>query len=114
MMKVNAQTLPEDPWGDGAKAWRLLDRDDMAIAEETIPAGVGETRHFHAHTRQFFYVLEGTLSIELEGDVHRLGPGDGLEIAPGAKHRAHNADDKPVRFLVASSGLTKRDRTNLG
>ena len=38
----------------------------------------------HARSRQFFFVLEGTLTLEVDGRVHQLGPGVGLEVAPGA------------------------------
>lgn len=75
-----------------------------------MPAGAAEVRHTHLRSRQFFYVLAGRLTLELEGARHRLGPGEGLEVAPGAAHEALNDSDADVRFLVVSHPPSHGDR----
>src|SRR5690606_14433042 len=107
-------SIPHETWGVNCSAWRLLARPDLAVAEEQMPPGTTEKRHVHRQARQFFYVLSGTLSIERDGgQTVALGPGEGLEIAPGLAHRAYNAGHEPVRLLVVSAPQTKGDREDL-
>jgi hypothetical protein len=58
------------------------------VIEERMPPGAREARHRHAAARQFFYVLSGVLTMEVEGTVHRLAERSGIEIAPAWAHQA--------------------------
>lgn len=100
-------------WGDGCDGWHLLNRQDMLVIHEKMPPGTSEKRHFHAVSRQFFFVLNGVLSMELEGEIHNIGPQQGLEIPPGAKHQARNNTGSPVEFIVISHPTTRGDRSDL-
>ena len=45
----------------------------------------------HRHDAdEFFLVLEGHLTIEVEGTVHELDPGMGIKIASGEVHRSRS------------------------
>jgi mannose-6-phosphate isomerase-like protein (cupin superfamily) len=55
-------------------------------------------------------VLEGELTMEVEGRCHALGARQGLEIAPGERHQARNESREDVRFLVISSPPAQGDR----
>ena len=114
MQKVNRSTCPAESWGERCSAFRLLAGTDLAVAEEVMPAGTSERRHVHAKARQFFYVLAGRLTMAGPAGEATLGPGDGLEIAPGVAHRAHNPFAEAARFLVISAPTTEGDRTDLG
>lgn len=97
-------------WGEGCDGWHLLRRDDLSILEERMPAGTREQRHYHARSRQFFYVLVGELIMEIAGQYHFLNAGSGIEIAPGEPHQAMNKSDKAVRFLLISHPPSHEDR----
>jgi mannose-6-phosphate isomerase-like protein (cupin superfamily) len=75
-----------------------------------MPPGAFEVRHLHRRARQFFYVLEGELHIEVDGLRRRLCTGEGLEIAPGVAHQVRNEDGSAVRFLVVSQPPSHGDR----
>jgi len=75
-----------------------------------MPTGAREQRHRHAKARQFFYVLEGQLTMEIDGGFHLLRAGEGIEIAPGQRHQAINDSAADVRFLVISSPPAHGDR----
>lgn len=75
-----------------------------------MPPGTREARHRHAHARQFFYVLAGTLTMEVEGTRHRLAAGSGIELPPGTAHQASNESDADVEFLVVSTPPSHGDR----
>lgn len=100
-------------WGDKCDGWYLVNRKDMLVIHEKMPPGTAETRHFHSAARQFFFVLEGVLTMELEGEVHTLSSQQGLEIPPEAKHQASNDTASPVEFIVISHPTTRGDRTDL-
>jgi len=107
---TSKSTAPHYTWGGDCDGWRLVDRHDLSIIHERMPAGRREARHSHARSRQYFFVLHGALSLEVEGATHVLGPNDGLEIAPGTAHQAINAGAEPVEFLVISHPTTQGDR----
>lgn len=100
-------------WGDDCDGWYLVNRQDMLIIHEKMPPGTHEKRHFHSVSRQFFYVLEGTLTMELEGVKHGIKAQQGLEIPPEAKHQARNDSQQPVEFIVISHPTTRGDRSDL-
>ncbi|AIF47504.1 cupin domain-containing protein [Dyella japonica] len=97
-------------WGQGCDGWHLLAGDDLSVIEERMPAGAQEVRHRHERSRQFFYVLEGELTLELDGTVHRLPAGHGLHVPPGVAHQARNEGRADVRMLVVSSPRSHGDR----
>ena len=98
-------------WGDGYDGWHLVRAEGLSVIEERMPPGAREVRHRHARARQFFYVLRGRLAVEVEGRAHALGPGEGLEVAPGAAHEVRNDADLPAEFLVVSHPPSHGDRT---
>jgi len=75
-----------------------------------MPPDTNEVRHRHAQARQFFFVLNGELTLEVAGTVHLLPVGTGLEIAPGVDHQALNRSSTSVDFLVVSHPPSHGDR----
>lgn len=101
-------------WGQVCDGWRLLRHDQLSVIQERVPPGASETRHFHSRARQFFYVLSGTATLELEQGSVSLGAGEGLHVPPGAPHRFWNTASEDVVFLVISAPTTEGDRTPVG
>ena len=97
-------------WGSSCDGWHLVRAAALSVIEERMPPGSREVRHRHAHARQFFYVLSGTLTIEVDGTTHRLGARVGIELPPGAAHQALNDGDADVEFLVVSAPPSHGDR----
>lgn len=109
---TSAATAEHYSWGIGCDAWYLVRNSDLNIIEERMPPGTAENRHLHHRARQFFYVLSGTLTVEIEHVEHILQTGQGVEIAPGDKHRAANPGPAPARFLVVSQPPSHDDRVD--
>ena len=97
-------------WGGTCDGWHLLRDAALGVIEERMPPGTREARHRHAQSRQFFYVLAGTLTLEVEGARHRLGARTGLELPPGTAHQALNESAADVEFLVVSCPPSHGDR----
>ena len=107
---ISTGTAPHYQWGEGCDGWHLVRTDALSVIEERMPPKTAERRHLHRHARQFFYVLGGELTMEVEGEEHLLRPRDGIEIAPGHAHRAFNRSGDDVRFLVTSQPPSHGDR----
>ena len=97
-------------WGDGCQGWHLVRAQNLGVIEEQMPPGTREQRHWHARARQFFYVLSGTLTLEVEGVTHTLAARTGIELPPGTAHQATNDTTTAVEFLVISEPPTYGDR----
>jgi len=70
-----------------------------------------ETRHLHTHAQQFFFVLGGALTIELDGVSIALAVGDGVHVPAGAAHQVINNGTEDASFIVASQPRSHGDRT---
>lgn len=97
-------------WASVCDGWKLVDTPNLSVIQERMPSSTQETRHKHLRVRQFFYVLRGELTLEVDGDINKLGPQQGLEISPGQAHQARNESASDVEFLVISDGISREDR----
>lgn len=107
---TSKETAPHYVWGGDCDGWRLVDREDLSVIHERMPPDRREVRHFHSKSRQFFFVLSGALTLEVDGREHVIPPGSGLEIAPETPHQAINAGPAAAEFLVISQPTTRGDR----
>ncbi len=98
------------PAGTDCDGWFLVRTPEINIIEERMPAGASETRHVHVHARQFFYVLEGELTMEVNGEDVVVRAREGVEVAPGSIHQATNRSLGTTRVLVTSQPPSHGDR----
>lgn len=108
--QISTTTAPHYVWGEVCDGWHLVKADALSVIEERMPPGAAERRHFHERARQFFYVLAGELTLEVDGADCVLHQQTGLEIQPGAAHQAFNRSAADVRFLVVSQPPSHGDR----
>ena len=111
-MVVSVETAEHYIWGEICDGWHLLQRDDMSVIRERVPAGGSEVMHYHEKARQFFYILEGEALMVFEDHHVVLRKDDGLEISPQVKHQFRNQSNADVHFLVISVPSTRGDRIN--
>lgn len=97
-------------WKTVCDGWHLAKSDDLSVIHERMPAHTAEDRHLHKKVRQFFFVLRGEATFELEGNLEQLRALEGLEISPGLAHQIRNDSDHELEFLVISSDLARNDR----
>lgn len=100
-------------WGNHCDGWFLVKTPELQIIEEAMPPGASETMHHHVHARQFFFVLEGELTMEIEYHDFTIRAGEGIEIAPGQIHCAKNRSEKPLRIVVTSQPPSHGDRVDV-
>ena len=98
------------PNADQSDGWYLVQAPELNIIEELMPPGAQEARHHHQRARQFFFVLEGVLTMAVDREEIRVRAGEGIEIAPGIKHQAMNRGRDSLRILVTSQPPSHGDR----
>jgi len=89
---------------------RLLDHDSGAknsqISYIKTPTGGGSPAGLHVHdVDQSFYVLSGTMSIEIEGEKHECTPGSLIIFPAGVPHRNWNGGSEPTVHLAFNTPL---------
>jgi len=87
---------------DGSTIRSILDRTNapvanQSLAEATVPAGGATQRHFHRISEEFYFILEGSGRMEIDGEERVVGPGDAILIPPGAWHQI--VAGETLRFL---------------
>ncbi len=100
-------------WGGTADGWHLVEDPSLSVIQERMPPGAAEVMHFHRRTRQFFYVLSGTATMEIDGRQGELGARQGLEVAPETPHQMRNDSPADVEFLVVSTLSSHGDRVSV-
>ncbi len=99
---------------DGSTIRSILDRTNapvqqQSLAEAQIPAGGATQRHFHKLSEEFYYILEGSGEMEIDGEVRLVQPGDGILIPAGAWHTIRATET--VRMLCCCAPPYSHDDT---
>jgi mannose-6-phosphate isomerase-like protein (cupin superfamily) len=70
---------------------------DFSLMERTLPPG-GRRPPLHRHTNcsEAFFILEGAVTVELEGAAVATSPGDFVRVSRGQAHTFGNAGDTPL------------------
>lgn len=113
MRAVDVSSARHYRWGKASDGWQLLDGHDLSVIQERVPPGDEEHRHRHTRARQFFYVLAGEATLEIDGTEVALAAGQGVEVPPGAPHQFFNRSAGEVELLVISAPRSHGDRVDL-
>lgn len=77
------------------------------VNDSVVRVGIVEGEyHWHKHENddEFFFVLEGTLYVDLEDRVIELKPGQGVTVSKGVVHRTR-APKKTVMLMVENKEI---------
>jgi quercetin dioxygenase-like cupin family protein len=69
------------------------------LAEQTSNLGYASPVHLHTREDETFYVLDGELSIEIEGTLHRPSAGSTVFAPRGLAH-SYKVESPTARWLV--------------
>ena len=106
---------------NGGRAFALLgqwlsfkaepeDTDDrLFLFEHWMPPTLSVPAHTE-HNHEAFYVLEGTLEVEADGERYRLGPGEFFSMRPGVVHSLHNPGPGMMRTLTLVTPASQHAR----
>ena len=75
---------------------------DMCVLEE-VPPMVDTPRHVHEREDELFVSLEGDHVIELDGEEHRIGPGESVFAPRGVPHSQRRVVPGEGHLLVVTT-----------
>jgi mannose-6-phosphate isomerase-like protein (cupin superfamily) len=80
-----------------------------------MPPDTSELLHKHSRVHQFYFVLDGEATVDLDHDrrSESLNAGEALVIEAMTPHRISNRSSAALEFLVISSSPPRHDRENL-
>lgn len=101
---------------DGSTIRSILDHTNapvrsQSLAEATLPPGTSTQRHYHRLSEEFYFLLEGTGSMEIDGETRPVSPGDAILIPAGAWHQITATSATPLRFLCCCAPPYSHDDT---
>jgi quercetin dioxygenase-like cupin family protein len=78
-----------------------------AMFEALVPPGGGPPPHVHSREEESFYVLEGEITFQVNGETIVARAGTFANMPIGSLHSFRNATDQPARMIisVAPAGL---------
>lgn len=87
---------------DGSTIRSILDRTNapvqqQSLAEATLPTGCATQRHYHKISEEIYFILEGTGTMEIDGETREIKADDAVLIPSGAWHQITAVT--PLRFL---------------
>jgi mannose-6-phosphate isomerase-like protein (cupin superfamily) len=88
---------------DGSTIRSILDAanapvENQSLAEARVPAHGATQRHYHKRSEEFYFILEGAGTVEINGQTREVAPGDAVLIPRGAWHTIRASADA-LRFL---------------
>jgi mannose-6-phosphate isomerase-like protein (cupin superfamily) len=100
----NIADVPAFTTKDGSEIRELLAHRNSCIrkqslAEARLTPGARTTPHYHPHTEEIYYLLEGTGRMQIDGEIRDVKPGDAIAIPPGAVHTIENTGAGLLKFL---------------
>lgn len=100
---ISPQNARATTWHEVCTAWDLVDRSDLTVVQELMPAGTAANPHSHERSRQFFYVLRGEGTLMVGARPVALPAGSGLEVAARTEHHMRNDSDEDLEFIVVTT-----------
>ncbi|MGE9270087.1 MAG: cupin domain-containing protein [Verrucomicrobiales bacterium] len=99
---------------DGSTIRSILDSANapvqkQSLAEAMLPAGAATERHWHKESEEFYFLLEGSGVMEIDGEVQPVGEGDAILIPAGAWHQIKAIE--PLRFLCCCAPPYRHEDT---
>ena len=113
MQIINKEkALQHYTWGDNCDGWVFVDTEALSVKQERMPQQAAETLHYHEKAQQFFFILKGIATFEMEDDFFSVKENEGFHIPAGKKHRIINNANTDLEFILSSQPSTNNDRFN--
>ncbi len=88
-----AASKVDKPWGYELR-WAVTDRYLGKILH--VNRGEALSLQYHERKDECILLQAGLLDMELNGQVHRMRPGDTVHITPGTRHRMTAVEDSDI------------------
>ncbi|MGI0120028.1 cupin domain-containing protein [Zooshikella sp. RANM57] len=114
MSIVSTENAEHYIWGSICDGWHLAKSSNLSVIQERVPPNSSEVRHYHQRSEQFFYVLAGQATLELENShIHTLKTNQGFHVTQGVTHKLSNQGSEDLHLLVISCPPSHGDRVTM-
>ena len=111
--KMSKENADHYRWSDNCDGWHFLRSDTLSVIREKMPPHTREQLHYHNNVQQFFYVLSGNATFEVDNVEVHVAPDEGIHISRGVPHRIRNDREDDLHFVVISEPMVQGDRVNI-
>ena len=112
-MALSKENIFHYNWGESCDGWVFVENENLSVKQERMPAHTSEQLHYHEKAQQFFFILKGVATFEIEDETIEVKANEGLHIEAGKKHRIINNGKDDLEFILSSQPTTKNDRVNI-
>lgn len=99
-------------FGDSGPKY-LMKGPRMNFALVQFQAGQDFKAHYHNIMEEDFFILEGSVTIVVDGTPHKLSSGDLIHIEPGEVHYVINESDGPVKMVSTLAPFQEVDKVEV-
>lgn len=106
-MHISKETLfpPELKTPEGEQLQEILGLQagnvkSHSLARVLITPGNASQAHYHWKSEESYLILSGTATLNINGQVYRLNPGEAVLIEPHEVHKISNQGDEDLIFLA--------------
>ena len=99
-------------WGNNCDGWMFVDSNELSVKQELMPRQTAEGLHYHKKAQQFFFILKGIATFEVDEQIFLVKENEGFYIPAGKKHRIINNSGSDIEFILSSQPSTNNDRFN--
>jgi len=95
-----------------------MPRDDMGFQSDSLPiwynttninwAETPEQPHYHTESDEMFIVLKGALHVDVNGEVHRIGPSEFCCFPAGEWHAIFNVEVPAETLMIRSPSVADK------
>jgi len=98
---MSAGEFEQRPWGE----FTVLS-DDHRSKVKRITIRPGGRLSYQSHTRrsEHWVVVTGVAEVTLDDVVHRVGPGESIDVPVGTRHRCANPGEAELVFVEVQLG----------
>ncbi|MBD2415227.1 cupin [Nostoc calcicola FACHB-389] len=107
---ISKETAEHYLWGNNCHGWHLVKQPEFSVIHELMPPGTFEVKHYHQQSHQFFLILFGKATLEIDGYRQVLSQHEGVEVPPNIPHQILNESPDNLEFLVISQPPSHGDR----
>lgn len=112
-MKKTIENSEKYSWGVNCWGWHLVNNVQLSVIQELMPPNTSEVKHKHLSAQQFFYILKGEATFDLDGEIALVKENEGIHIQRNQIHKIKNNGDKDLEFLVISQPHSHNDKITI-
>lgn len=112
-MKKSKENSRKYSWGEDCLGWHLVNNPALSVIQELMPPNTEEVKHKHLKSQQFFFILKGEATFDVEGEITKIRANQGIYIEKYREHQIKNVTDGNLEFLVISQPHSHNDRITI-